>query len=33
METTKLEKTGACTSAIHYVRRQKSYVDAWNNLK
>lgn len=31
METTKLEKTGACISAIRYVRTQKSYVDAWNN--
>lgn len=31
METIKLEKTGACSSAISYVRTQKSYVDAWNN--
>ena len=31
METIKLEKTGACSSAIRYVRTQKSYVDAWNN--
>lgn len=31
MKTIKLEKTGACHSAIHYVRTQKSYVDAWNN--
>ena len=31
METTKLEKTGACKEAIFYVRTQKNYEEAWNN--
>lgn len=31
METTELEKTGACKEAIFYVRTQKNYEEAWNN--
>jgi len=31
METTKLEKTGACKEAIFYVRTQKNYEEAWYN--
>ena len=31
METTKLEKTGACKEAIFYVRTHKNYEEAWNN--
>ena len=31
METTELEKTGACKEAIFYVRTQKNYEEAWYN--